>query len=57
MILHVQVLLETLQSSIADIDSVEESEEKEEHKDRNDMDIELPEETLLGGAIDFGESI
>lgn len=39
---HVQISLEPLQSSIADVYPVEKREKEEEGQDWNDMDIELP---------------
>ena len=53
MAFHTKVLLKTLQSCIADIDSVKESKKKKEHQYGHNMNIKLPEQSLLRGSVYF----
>ena len=48
-----QVLGETLDFSISDIDSVEESKHIKDKEDGEEMQVDLPKESVLVGGIDL----
>ena len=51
MALHTEVRFQTHEPCISDIDAVEKGEQEEEGEDRDDVEVEFPEEGPLGDGI------